>query len=138
MQITQKLTSIMQSHAYLLQASRVLNINDKNTKINRNICKERTVDNMFLGTLRCREENTPVLLSASVFDNSGNPPQVAAPRRPREIDQSRQRFHAGYDNRAIFVLTLNHTLPLGHLCICHPGMTYKYVDFKTQKLPTIV
>ena len=85
---------------------------------------------------------TPVLLSASVSDNSGNSPQVAAPRRPREIDQSRQRFHAGYDNRAIFVLTPNHTLPLGHLlsylCICHPGMTYNYVDFKTRKLPTIV
>ena len=110
MQITQKLTSIMQSHADLLQASRVLNVNDKITKINRNICKERTVDNMFLG----------------------NSPQVAAPRRPREIDQSRQRFHAGYDNRAIFVLTLNHTLPLGHLCICHPGMTNKYVDLRRR------
>ena len=35
---------------------------------------------------------TPVLLSASVSDNSGNSPQVAAPRRPREIDQSRQRI----------------------------------------------
>ena len=37
--------------------------------------------------------STPVLLSASVSDNSGNSPQVAAPRRPRQIDQSRQRFH---------------------------------------------
>ena len=58
---------------------------------------------------------TPVLLSASVYDNSGNSPQVTAPRRPCEIDQSRQRFHIGYDNQAIFVLTPNHTLPLGHL-----------------------
>ena len=35
---------------------------------------------------------TPVLLSAKVSDNSGNSPQVAALRRPREIDQSRQRI----------------------------------------------
>ena len=76
---------------------------------------------------------TPVLLSASVSDNSGNSPQVAAPRRPREIDHSRQRVHVGYDNRAIFVLTPNH-----NLCICHPGMTYNYVDFKTRKLPTFM
>ena len=55
---------------------------------------------------------TPVLLSVSVYDNSGNSPQVTAPRRPCEIDQSRQRFHIGYDNQAIFVLT---PLPLGHL-----------------------
>ena len=34
---------------------------------------------------------TPVLLSATVSDNLGNSPQVAAPRRPREIDQSMQR-----------------------------------------------
>ena len=34
---------------------------------------------------------TPVLLSATVAENSGNSPQVAAPRRPREIDQSTQR-----------------------------------------------
>ena len=34
---------------------------------------------------------TPVLLSATVSDNSGNSPQVAAPRRPREINQSTQR-----------------------------------------------
>ena len=36
---------------------------------------------------------TPVLLSASVSDNSGNSPQMAAPRRSHEIDQSTQRFH---------------------------------------------
>ena len=29
---------------------------------------------------------TPVLLSATVSDNVGNSPQVAAPRRPREIN----------------------------------------------------
>ena len=34
---------------------------------------------------------TPVLLSAMVSDNSGNSPQVAAPRRPHEINQSTQR-----------------------------------------------
>ena len=44
---------------------------------------------------------TPVLLSASVSDNSGNSPQMAAPRRSREIDQSTQRFHVGYDNRCL-------------------------------------
>ena len=41
---------------------------------------------------------TPVLLSASVSDNSGNSPQMAAPRRSREIDQSMQCFHVGCDN----------------------------------------
>ena len=46
---------------------------------------------------------TPVLLSALVI--------LAAPRRPCEIDQSRQCFHVVYDNRAIFVLTPNHTIP---------------------------
>ena len=45
---------------------------------------------------------TPVLLSASVSDNSGNSPQMAAPRRSREIDQSTQRFHVGCDNRGLF------------------------------------
>ena len=39
---------------------------------------------------------TPVLLSASVSDNFGNSPQMAAPRRSREIDQSMQRFHVGW------------------------------------------
>ena len=42
---------------------------------------------------------TPVLLSASVSDNLGNSPQLAAPRRSRNIDQSTQRFHVGCDNR---------------------------------------
>ena len=44
---------------------------------------------------------TPVLLSASVSDNSGNSPQMAAPRRSREIDQSMQPFHVSYDNRCL-------------------------------------
>ena len=44
---------------------------------------------------------TPVLLSASVSDNSGNSPQMAAQRRSHEIDQSTQRFHAGCDNRCL-------------------------------------
>ena len=39
---------------------------------------------------------TPVLLSASVSDNFGNSPQIVAPRRSREIDQSTQRFHVGW------------------------------------------
>ena len=39
---------------------------------------------------------TPVLLSASVSDNFGNSPQIAAPRRSREIDQSNQRFYVGW------------------------------------------
>ena len=65
---------------------------------------------MFHGDLLSAAErrSTPVLLSASVSDNSDNSPQVATPRRLREIDQSTQRFHVGYDNRAIFVLTPNH------------------------------
>ena len=44
---------------------------------------------------------TPVLLSASVSDNSGNSPQMSAPRRSCEIDQSTQRFHVGCDNRCL-------------------------------------
>ena len=39
---------------------------------------------------------TPVLLSASVSDNFGNSPQIAAPRRSCEIDQSMQRFYVGW------------------------------------------
>ena len=39
---------------------------------------------------------TPVLLSALVSDNFGNSPQIAAPRRSREIDQSTQRFYVGW------------------------------------------
>ena len=35
-----------------------------------------------------RRGRTPVVLSASVSDNSGNSPQMAAPRRLHEIDQS--------------------------------------------------
>ena len=35
---------------------------------------------------------TPVLLSASVSDNSDNSPKMSAPRRSHEIDQSTQRF----------------------------------------------
>ena len=52
----------------------------------------------YLGLLSAAERRgTPVLLSASVSDNSGNSPKVAAPRMLREIDQSTQRFHVGYD-----------------------------------------
>ena len=40
--------------------------------------------------------STPVLLSASVSDNFGNSPQIAAPRKSREIDQSTQRFYVGW------------------------------------------
>ena len=39
---------------------------------------------------------TPVILSASVSS-----PQMAAPRRSCEIDQSTQRFHVGCDNRCL-------------------------------------
>ena len=56
---------------------------------------------MLLSTAERR--GTPVLLSASVSDNSGNSPQMAAPRRSREIDQSTQRFHVGRDNRCLLV-----------------------------------
>ena len=41
---------------------------------------------------------TPVLLSASVSDNFGNSPQIAAPRRSHEIDQSTQRFYVGWSH----------------------------------------
>ena len=42
---------------------------------------------------------TPVLLSASVSDNSGNSSTDGSTRRSCEIDQSTQRFHVGCDNR---------------------------------------
>ena len=35
---------------------------------------------------------TPVLISVSVSDNSGNSPQMVAPRRSREIDQQHSTF----------------------------------------------
>ena len=44
---------------------------------------------------------TPVLLSASVSDNSGNSPQMAAPGRSHERDQSTQRFHVGCNNQCL-------------------------------------
>ena len=46
---------------------------------------------------------TPVLLFASVFDNLGNSPQIAALRRSREIDQSTQLFHVGCDNLCLLI-----------------------------------
>ena len=55
-----------------------------------------TVNNLLSAAER---RGTPVLLSASVSDNSGNSSQMSAPRRSREIDQSTQRFHVGCDNR---------------------------------------
>ena len=51
--------------------------------------------------LSAERRGTPVLLSVSVSDNSGNSPQMAAPRRSREIDQSTKRFHVGRDNRCL-------------------------------------
>ena len=47
------------------------------------------------------QRGTPVLLSVSVSDNSGNFPQMAAPRKSHEIDQSTQRFHISCDNRCL-------------------------------------
>ena len=55
---------------------------------------------VYYSLLRERR-GTPVLLSASVSDNCGNSPQIAAPRRSHEIDQSTQRFHVGCDNRCL-------------------------------------
>ena len=48
---------------------------------------------------------TPVLLSSSVSNNSDNSPQMAVPRRSREIDQSTQHFHVGCDNRCLYLAT---------------------------------
>ena len=56
---------------------------------------------LHLNILSAAERSTPVLLSASVSDNSGYSPQMAALRRLREIDQSMQRFHVGCDNRCL-------------------------------------
>ena len=51
--------------------------------------------NMFILSAAERR-GTPVLLSASVSDNFGNSPQIAALRRSCEIDQSTQRFYVGW------------------------------------------
>ena len=58
-----------------------------------------TDDASFRVLSAAERRGTPVLLSASVSDNSGNSPQMSAPRRSREIDQSTQHFHVGCDNR---------------------------------------
>ena len=56
-----------------------------------------TIDLLPLRLLSAAERRgTPVLLSASVSDNFGNSPQIAAPRMSREIDQSTQRFYVGW------------------------------------------
>ena len=47
------------------------------------------------------QRGTPVLLSVSVSDNSGNSPQMVALRRSCEIDQSNKRLHVGCDNRCL-------------------------------------
>ena len=66
------------------------------------MCQNKPAIFYINNTLHCREERyTPVLLSASVSDNSGNSPQMAASRRSREIDQSTQHFHVGCDNRCL-------------------------------------
>ena len=77
----------------------------------------RTTQGTYLNLLSAAERRgTPVLLSASVSDNSGNSLQMAAPRRSRELDQSMQRFHVGcgYANHGI-VLILDNTLKCGLL-----------------------
>ena len=57
--------------------------------INNVICVKLTaIFSLTSYLLSAAERGTPVLLSASVSDNSGNSPQMAAPRRSREIDQS--------------------------------------------------
>ena len=85
---------------------------------------------MFAYSPLQRGKVPPVLLSASVSDNSGNSPQMAAPRRSREIDQSAQRFHDSNFNKSssfcnivcgkdtsigavIFILMLNHDDVIG-------------------------
>ena len=67
------------------------------------VCSSDTETELPLarGTLHSTAEKrcTPVLLSASVSNIFGKSPQMAAPRRSYEIDQSTQRFHVGCDNR---------------------------------------
>ena len=71
---------------------------------------------LYMDLLSAAERRgTPVLLSASVSDNSGNSPQMAAPRRSSEIDQSMQRLHVGwgYANHGILLIlddNLNYNL----------------------------
>ena len=53
-------------------------------------------DLYFFQKMSAERRGTPVLFSALVSDNFGNSPQIAAPRRSREMDQSTQRFHVGW------------------------------------------
>ena len=76
-----------------------------------NFCKSTLYPRVLLLS-SAKRRGTPLLLSASVSDHSGNSPQVSAHRRSREIDQSRQRFHVGcgYANHGILLIrddTLN-------------------------------
>ena len=66
------------------------------------VSSNNALSRLYLSLLSGAERRgTPVYLSASVSDYSGNSPQMAAPRRSREIDESTQRFHVGCDNRCL-------------------------------------
>ena len=68
--------------------------------LEKNLASDKNKTATIFSVLPASERRgTPVLLSASVSDNSTNSPQMSAPRRSREIDQSTQRFDVGCDNR---------------------------------------
>ena len=60
--------------------------------MNKNKLRTKSLGVHFHLLSAAERRGTPVLLSASVSDNFGNSPQIAAPRRSREIDQ----FYVGW------------------------------------------
>ena len=56
----------------------------------------RNFSSISFVTLRCREERYPCTPLCVGSDNFGNSPQITAPRRSREIDQSTQRSYVGW------------------------------------------
>ena len=60
--------------------------------------EEKLYASILSATLGGREERYPCTHLCVCFDNSGHSPQMSAPRRSREIDQSTQCFHVGCDN----------------------------------------
>ena len=79
---------------------------------------------------------TPVLLSASVSDNSGNSPQMAAPRRSREIEQSTERFHVGCDNRCLLGNEYGGSLDVGEMILILTNQAV-FVTFSVVKIPPL-
>ena len=109
-------------------------------------CQGLPRDRMLISEfLYCTPERrgTPVLLSASVSNNSVNSPQMTAARSSCEIDQSTQRFHVGcgYVNHGILLIlddSLNcKLLNVGEMILI---LTYQavFVTLSVVTIPSLV